>query len=152
VILDRRELATAPRSTTAAFSISLVFLSEVQVGNVQESCLSGPNVYEGGLNARKHGVDLPEEDVAKDPILVGAVKHDLDQFVVFTERDPRFLRVRAHEDFSPQSVFSNCLVGPLTLTGTLGVPGLLVAKYENVQPRRPPSSGVYRAQWSGVVP
>jgi|TARA_B110000116_G_scaffold61018_1_gene52193 hypothetical protein len=113
---------------------------------VQESCFSGPDVNESSLNARKHGVDLPKEDVAKDPILIGAVKHDLNQFVVFTERDPRFLWVRAHEDFSPQPVSSNCLVSPLNLTGTLGVPGLLVAKNENVQPRRPPNSGVYQAQ------
>ena len=75
-----------------------------QVGGVEEGALFGPDVEEGGLNARQNGVDSAEIDVPHHAAGVGTIHQQFNEAVVLQDRHAGLARASTDEDFAFQSM------------------------------------------------
>jgi hypothetical protein len=106
----------------------------VQIRNVEESRFTGSDIDESRLNTRKNGIDPAQENVTKHSILVRTIEHDFGESLVFTERYPRFLWIRAHKDFSLQLFLQFVMSSPITPAGSPGDPEPFVASCDQAVP------------------
>src|SRR5689334_4020590 len=84
----------------------LVFVFRLdQVGGVEKGALFGADVDEGRLYPRKHGLDRAEVDIAHHAAGVRTIHQELNKAVVLQDRDARFARGPADENFPFQSTF-----------------------------------------------
>jgi hypothetical protein len=67
---------------------------------VKEGTLFRAYVDERGLDAGKHGINPTNENVTNQPFDVGSVDEQLNQLVVFENRDAGFSIYCADQDFS----------------------------------------------------
>ena len=78
----------------------VVLVGLQQIGGMEKRALLLPDVHERGLYSGEDGVDPSEVDVADGAAVIGAVDEELDQPIIFQDRQARFALAPVDEDLA----------------------------------------------------
>jgi len=102
--LRREERPPSSSSGRAVLLRRLVFVFRLdQVRGVEKRALFRPDVDEGGLDPRQHGLDRAQVDVAHHAAGVGTIHQELSKAVVLEDGHARLARAPTDQDFALQS-------------------------------------------------